>query len=125
MTEFEIATLAYHERTLSLREAALWVAIAHVLVGAGKLAAICWGIRVMHGISDDWRRDIEARNRRTEARNRRTEEYARQARKRHEEAMRQSRKRHEEAMRQGRERHEEAMAALTELIRRTDAPGTA
>ena len=96
MTEFEIATLAYHERTLSLREAALWVAIAHVLVGAGKLAAICWGIRVMHGISDDWRRDIEARNRRTE-------EYARQARK----------------------RHEEAMAALTELIRRTDAPGTA
>ena len=100
MTEFEAASL-------SLREAALWVAIAGVLVGAGKLAAICWGIRVMNGIYDDWRRDIEARNRRTE-------EYARQARKRH-----------AEAMRQGRERHEEAMAALTELIRRTDAPGTA
>ena len=114
MTEFEIATLAYHESTLSLREAALWVAIAHVLVGAGKLAAICWGIRVMNEIYDDWRRDIEARNRRTE-------ERARQ----HKEAMRQSRKRHEEAMRQGRERHEKAMAALTELIRRTDAPGTA
>ena len=107
MTEFEAASL-------SLREAALWLAIAGVLVGAGKLAAICWGIRVMNGISDDWRRDIEARDRRTEV-------SARQ----HEEATRQSRKRHEEAMRQGRERHKEAMAALTELIRRTDAPGTA
>ncbi|MDE0001126.1 MAG: hypothetical protein OXQ29_00330 [Rhodospirillaceae bacterium] len=111
MTEFQAASLSLHD-------AAPWVAIAHVLVaflvGAGKLAAICWGIRVMNGISDDWRRDIEARNRRTEARNRQTEEYARQARQRH-----------EEAMRQGRERHEEAMAALTELIRRTESPGTA
>ena len=89
MTEFQAASLSLHE-------AALWVAIAHVLVGAGKLAAICWGIRVMSGISDDLRRD-------TEARNRRTEEYARQARK----------------------RHQEAMASLTELIRRTDTPGTA
>ena len=118
MTEFEAASL-------SLRETALWVSIAGVLVSAGKLAAICWGIRVMSGISDDWRRDIEARNRRTEERARQHKEAMRKSRARHEEAMRQGRERHEEAMRQGRERHEEAMAALTELIRRTDAPGTA
>ena len=96
MTEFQAASLSLHE-------AALWVSIAHVLVGAGKLAAICWGIRVMSEISDDLRRDAEARIRRAEALDRRTEEYARQALK----------------------RHEEAMASLTGLICRTDAPGTA
>lgn len=111
MTEFEIATLAYRDATLSLREAALWVAIAHVLValiiGAGQIAAICWGIRIMRRMSDDRRLDAEARDRRTE-------EYAQEARERH-----------EQAMQQGRERHDEAMTALSELIRRTAAPGTA
>lgn len=96
MTEFEIATL-------SLREATLWVAIGHVLVGAGQLAAICWGIRLMHRMSADRKLDAEARDRQTEARDRQTAEYAKEAR----------------------DRHEEAMAALTALIRRTAAPGTA
>ena len=93
MTEFEIAML-------SVREAAIWVATAHVivalLIGAGQIAAICWGIRLLRRMSDDRKLDAETRDRQTE-------EHARQAR----------------------ERHAEAMAALTELIRRTAAPGTA
>ena len=111
MTEFETATLAFHNATLSLHEATLWVAVAHVLVafliGAGQIAAICWGIRVMRRMSDDRKLDAESRDRQTA-------EYAREARERH-----------HEAMQQGRERHEQAMAALAELIRRTAAPGTA
>ena len=64
-----------------------------LITGAGQIAAICRGIRVMRGISDDCRLDAEAPDRRTG-----------------------------ECARQARERHEEAMAALTELIHRTAAP---
>lgn len=118
MTEFEIATLGNSD-------AALWVAIAQVLIGAGQLAAICWGIRLMHKMSTDRKLDAEARDRQTEARDRQTAEYAKEARERHHEAMRQGREHHEHAMQQDRDRHEEAMAALTALIHRTSAPGTA
>ena len=51
MSEFEIATLAYQQSTLALRESALWVAVAQVaatlMIGIGQVAVVWYGIRVM------------------------------------------------------------------------------
>ena len=51
MSEFEIATLAYQQATLALRESALWVAAAQVaatlMIGIGQIAVVWYGIRVM------------------------------------------------------------------------------
>ena len=51
MSEFEIATLAYQQSTLALRESALWVAVAQVaatlMIGIGQIAVVWYGIRVM------------------------------------------------------------------------------
>ena len=51
MSEFEIATLAYQQATLALRESALWVAVAQVAatltIGIGQIAVVWYGIRVM------------------------------------------------------------------------------
>ena len=51
MTEFEIATLAYQQASLALRESALWVAVAQVAaslaIGIGQIAVVWYGIRAM------------------------------------------------------------------------------
>ena len=73
-----------------------------IAISAAQIGVVCWGILLMHSMSEDRKLDAEARDRQTA-------EYAREARERHEEAG---------------ARHQEAMAALTALIQRTSAPGT-
>ena len=93
VTEFETATLA-------LREAALFTAIAHVvvalLIGFGQIGIVYYGIREMGKMSDE--RAKEAKKR------------AKEAKKRDKADAR---------------RHTEAMTALEALIRRTSGPQTA
>ena len=55
MTEFETATLA-------ARDAALWVAIAQVAIGAGQIAIVWYGIRAMQRMGQTRAREQDQRH---------------------------------------------------------------
>ena len=97
MTEFETASLA-------LSEAALFVAIAHVVVA---LLVSLGQIGVVYVLQDMDVRHAEEAEKRDRAEKRRLKADIR---------------RHTEAMQAGELRHTEAMTALHELIRRTTVP---
>ena len=107
MTEFETAALA-------LREAALWTAIAHVvvalLIGLGQIAIVYYGINEMKHMG-------EQRAAQTRKRDKADKRRHKAEKRRHAEAM----AGHAQAM----AGHAETMVALQELIRRTAPPQTA
>ena len=69
MSEYEAATLAFQTASLVFQETGLWIAAAHIVtalvIGAGQIAIVWYGIRAMQRASD--RRAAEQDQRHTEA----------------------------------------------------------
>ena len=69
MSEYEAATLAFRTASLSAQHAGLWIAAAHIVtalvIGAGQIAIVWYGIRAMQRAGD--RRAAEQDQRHTEA----------------------------------------------------------
>ena len=59
MTEFEIATLAYQNDSLRIREVGLWIAAGTLVVGLAQCALIWAGIRMMRRAADTRDRGLE------------------------------------------------------------------
>ena len=66
MSEFEIATLAYQQASLGLRESTLWVAVAQVAaslaIGIAQVAVVWYGIRAMQRIGTQRAREQDQRH---------------------------------------------------------------
>ena len=66
MSEFEIATLAYQQSSLALRESDLWVAVAQIAaslaIGIGQIAVVWYGIRAMQRAGTQRAREQDQRH---------------------------------------------------------------
>ena len=66
MSEFEIATLAYQQASLGLRESALWVAVAQIAaslaIGIAQVAVVWYGIRAMQRAGTQRAREQDQRH---------------------------------------------------------------
>ena len=82
-----------------------------LLVGAGQIAVVWWGIREM--VKSNQNRAITAKEDREEEK-KRHQEATDQANQRHQEAMAQASQRHKEVMAQASQRHQEAMAQASQ-----------
>ena len=108
-----MSDVEFQAASLSVREWALWVAIAQVTISAIQTGIVYYGIRAMIRATDLRGRDAERdREERAEA----AAAARREADQRHAEAIAASAERHAEAMKAGAERHAENMAALKALI---------
>ena len=108
-----MSDVEFQAASLSVREWALWVAIAQVTISAIQTGLVYYGIRAMIRATDQRGRDAERdREERAEA----AAAARREADQRHAEAMKAGADRHAEAMQAGAERHAENMAALKALI---------
>ena len=108
-----MSDIEFQAASLSVREWALWVAIAQVTISAIQTGIVYYGIRAMIRATDQRGRDAERdREERAEA----AAAARREADQRHAEAMKAGAERHAEAMQAGAERHAENMAALKALI---------
>ena len=108
-----MSDIEFQAASLSVREWALWVAIAQVTISAIQTGLVYYGIRAMIRATDQRGRDAERdREERAEA----AAAARREADRRHAEAMKASAERHAEAMQAGAERHAENMAAIKALI---------
>ena len=96
-----MSDVEFQAASLSVREWALWVAIAQVTISAIQTGIVYYGIRAMIRATDQRGRDAER------DREERSEAAA---------ARREADQRHAEAMKAGAERHAENMAALKALI---------
>ena len=106
-----MSDVEFQAASLSIREWALWVAIAQVTISAIQTGIVYYGIRAMIRATDQRGRDAERdREERAEA----AAAARREADQRHAEAMKAGAERHAEAMKAGAERHAEAIAASAE-----------
>ena len=106
-----MSDVEFQAASLSVREWALWVAIAQVAISAIQTGIVYYGIRAMIRATDQRGRDAERdREERAEA----AAAARREADQRHAEAMQAGAERHAEAMKAGAERHAEAMQAGAE-----------
>ncbi len=130
-----MSDVEFQAASLSVREWALWVAIAQVTISAIQTGIVYYGIRAMIRATDqrgrDAERDREERAEAAAAARREADQRHAEAMKagaerhaeaiaasaeRHAEAMKAGAERHAEAMKAGAERHAENMAALKALI---------
>ena len=119
-----MSDVEFQAASLSVREWALWVAIAQVTISAIQTGIVYYGIRAMIRATDQRGRDAERdREERAEAAaaarreaDQRHAEAMKAGAERHAEAIAASAERHAEAMKAGTERHAENMAALKALI---------
>ena len=119
-----MSDVEFQAASLSVREWALWVAIAQVTISAIQTGIVYYGIRAMIRATDQRGRDAERdREERAEAAaaarreaDQRHAEAMKAGAERHAEAIAASAERHAEAMKAGAERHAENMAALKALI---------
>ena len=119
-----MSDIEFQAASLSVREWALWVAIAQVTISAIQTGLVYYGIRAMIRATDQRGRDAERdREERAEAAaaarreaDQRHAEAMKAGAERHAEAMQAGAERHAEAMKAGAERHAENMAALKALI---------
>ena len=119
-----MSDVEFQAASLSVREWALWVAIAQVAISAIQTGIVYYGIRAMIRATDQRGRDAERdREERAEAAaaarreaDQRHAEAMQAGAERHAEAITASAERHAEAMQAGAERHAENMAALKALI---------